>query len=974
MAAADKFELLFEKNIPELKTFARFYRHLKTGAEVLSLINEDENKVFGISFRTPPSDSTGVAHILEHSVLCGSRKYPVKEPFVELLKGSLKTFLNAFTYPDKTCYPVASQNVRDFYNLIDVYLDAVFYPRISPPILEQEGWHYELDSPEAPLSIKGVVYNEMKGAYSSPDSRIAELSQQSIFPDTTYGLDSGGDPKAIPTLTYDNFKAFHDRLYHPSNSRIFFYGDDDPEKRLEILEEYLRDFEKSNPGSQIALQPERNERRLIVRPFAAGSDGGAAAGGLKGMVTLNWLLPEMTDPVVSLGLQVLEYILLGMPGSPLRKALIESGLGEDLAGSGVEVELRQGFLSTGLKGINTEDAERVELLIFEVLTALVRDGIDPATIEAGLNTIEFRYRENNYGNFPQGLVLMLHSLSSWLYDADPTALLAFERPLEALKAKVKEGNYFEGLIRRHLLENGHWSVVLLKPEPGLATKEVEEEAARLADLKRTFSREQIERIMKNARELRELQSRPDPPEALAKIPTLRISDLNRENKQIPAETGEIEGVRSFYHDIFTNGVTYLDTGFDLRHLSREDLQYAPLFGRALLEMGTRTRDFVSLSQTISQKTGGIRPEIFTSAIKGSSDPAAWLFLRAKSMAPRTGELCDILAEALTSVKLDNRDRFLQIVLEEKGRQERKMVPSGHQMVNQRIRAHLHRADWVGEQTSGISYYLFLVKLAEQIEKDWGKVLSDLERIRRELISRRAMVINFTIDEKGRTLVQQPVGRLAASIPDTAPEIKSWVPELFPEFEGITIPAQVNFVGKGANLYREGYQFSGSAKVITGYLRTSWLWEKVRVQGGAYGGFCLFDRLSGGFTFLSYRDPNLLKTLEVYDASADFLRTAELPDEEIRKAIIGSIGEIDAYMLPDMRGYVSMLRRLTKDDDEGRQKMREQILATTQRDFRDFADYLEKVAKVGIVKVIGPQAAIAAALDERPGLLETLRLL
>ncbi len=974
MAAADKFELVFEKNIPELRTIARFYRHLGTGAEVLSLINEDENKVFGITFRTPPSDSTGVAHILEHSVLCGSRKYPVKEPFVELLKGSLKTFLNAFTYPDKTCYPVASQNVRDFYNLIDVYLDAVFYPRISPPILEQEGWHYELESPEGPLSIKGVVYNEMKGVYSSPDSQIAELSQQSIFPDTTYGLDSGGDPKAIPTLTYEQFKAFHDRLYHPSNSRIFFYGNDDPEKRLEILHEYLRDFGKSFPESQVALQPAKTERRLIVRPFAAGGDGDEPSVSLKGMVTLNWLLPEMTDPVVNLGLQVLEYILLGMPGSPLRKALIESGLGEDLAGSGLEVELRQGFFSTGLKGIETENADKVEALVFEVLSVLARDGIDQATIEAGLNTIEFRYRENNYGNFPQGLVLMLHSLSSWLYDADPTALLAFEKPLEELKAKVEEGNYFEELIRRCLLENGHRSVVLLKPEPGLATKEIEEEAAALADLKKSFSGEQIERIIRNARELRELQSRPDSPEELAKIPTLRISDLSRENKKIPVESGEIEGVRSFYHDIFTNGVTYLDIGFDLRYLAREDLQYAPLLGRALLEMGTRKSDFVSLSQAISRKTGGIRPEIFTSAIKGSNDPAAWLFLRAKSMAPRTGELCDILAEAIGSVKLDNKDRFLQIVLEEKGRQERRMVPGGHQMVNMRIRAHLHTADWVGEQTSGISYYLFLVNLAEKIEKDWDKVLSNLERVRRELISRRAMVINYTIDENSRNIVRQPLGMLAASIPEISGEIKSWVPELFPEFEGISIPAQVNFVGKGANLYREGYQFSGSSRVITGYLRTSWLWEKVRVQGGAYGGFCLFDRLSGGFTFLSYRDPNLMKTLEIYDASANFLKKAELPGEEIRKAIIGSIGEMDSYMLPDMRGYVSMLRRLTEDDDEGRQKMREQVLATTERDFREFADLLEHVTKNGIVKVIGSKAAIDAALDQRPGFLETFRLL
>ncbi|MFZ2448554.1 MAG: insulinase family protein [Syntrophobacteraceae bacterium] len=967
-----EFELVFEREIPELRTLARFYRHSRTGAEILSLANEDDNKVFGITFRTPPSDSTGVAHILEHSVLCGSRKYPVKEPFVELLKGSLKTFLNAFTYPDRTCYPVASQNVQDFYNLVDVYLDAVFYPRITPHIFEQEGWHYELQNPEGPLSIKGVVYNEMRGVYSSPDSIISEQSQQSIFPDTTYGLDSGGDPAVIPSLTHERFKAFHERFYHPSNARIFFYGNDDPDRRLEIIGEYLRDYGKAFPESEVPLQPSKSGPRRVVRRFAAG--GGGAADGLKGMVTLNWLLPETADPVQNLAFQVLEYILLGMPGSPLKKALIESGLGEDLAGSGLEVELRQAFLSTGLKGIKAEDAEKVERLIFDTLSALARDGIDPATVEAGVNTIEFRFRENHSGSYPQGLVLMLHSLSTWLYDGDPTALLAFEKPLEALKEKIARGGFFEDLIRRHILENRHHSIVLLEPDPELAAREAEEEIQRLSDLKKTISSDRINEIIKDAEELRRLQSTPDPPESLAKIPVLAISDLNRRNKTIPIEPGPVDGVQAFYHDIFTSGIAYLDMGLDLRFLPREYLSYAPLFGRALLEMGTRERDFVSLSQKISRRTGGIRPEVFTSAVKDSDEAAAWLFLRAKSMVPQTGDLCDILAEVLGSVNLDNRERFRQIVLEEKGRQERNMIPSGHQMVNIRIRAHLHRADWVREQTNGISYFLFLGRLADRIEKEWENVLADLERVRSILVSRPSMVFNLTVDRKNLGSVRPLLQGLADSLPDRAPDEVTWTPELFSEFEGIAVPAQVNYVGKGANLYREGYEYRGSCKVISGYLRTSWLWEKIRVQGGAYGGFCLFDRLSGSFTFVSYRDPNLMKTVENFDASARFLRTADLGEDEIRKAIIGAIGDVDTYMLPDSKGYLSALRRLTGDDDEARQAMREQILGTTQRDFREFADVLDRVAKNGIVKVLGSQAAIDSALEQRPGWLNTFTLL
>lgn len=973
MVANTGFELVFERNIPELRTLARFYRHLRTGAEVLSLINEDENKVFGISFRTPPVDSTGVAHILEHSVLCGSRKYLVKEPFVELLKGSLKTFLNAFTYPDKTCYPVASQNVQDFYNLIDVYLDAVFHPRITPAIFRQEGWHYELDDPEQPLTIKGVVYNEMKGVYSSPDSLLSELSQQSLFPDNTYGLDSGGNPSVIPSLTYENFRSFHERFYHPSNARIFFYGNDDPGKRLSILREYLDEYEQALPDSEIPLQPAMGEPRRVVHSFAAGDGEEDSSNGLKGMITVNWLLPETADLFLNMAFQVLEYILLGMPGSPLRKALIESGFGEDLAGSGLENELRQVFFSTGLKGIRTEDADKVERLIFNVLSGLVRDGIDPATIEAGLNTIEFRFRENNSGNYPQGLFLMLHSLSTWLYGGDPVSALAFEAPLQEVKSRTESPGFFEDLIKRYLLENRHRSVVLLKPEQGLAAKEIAKEVERLAEVKKSFSAGQLREVIETAAELHRLQSEPDLPEELSKIPVLDISDLSGKNKIIPVEQVPVDGVRALYHDIFTSGIAYLETGFDLRFLPQDLISYVPLFGRALLEMGTRTEDFVSLSQRISRRTGGIRPEVFTSAVKGQNEPAAWLFLRARAMVPRAGELCDILAEVLDTVNLDNRNRFRQIVLEERGRQERKVVPNGHQVINQRIRAHFHQADWIRELTSGISYFQFLGRLASQVESNWDGVLANLEKVRKLLISRPAMVLNLTADGKDFAGLEPFLRALVGSVPDVSNEKSTWKPELFPEFEGISIPAQVNYVGKGANLFNLGYELSGSSKVIIGYVRTSWLWEKVRVQGGAYGGMCLFDRLSGNFTFISYRDPNLAKTIENYDATAQFLRSADLSKDEIRKAIIGAIGEMDTYMLPDTRGYVSLLRHLTGDDERGRQELRDQVLATTERDFREFAEVLDRVARNGIVKVLGSQVSIDSALEQRPGWLETFRL-
>ncbi|TEU10373.1 MAG: peptidase M16, partial [Anaerolineales bacterium] len=656
-------ELLREQNIAELNTKAQLFRHVTTGAELLSLENDDENKVFGITFRTPPPDSTGVAHILEHSVLCGSRKYPVKEPYVELLKGSLKTFLNAFTYPDKTCYPIASQNLQDFYNLINVYLDAVFYPRITPHIFQQEGWHYELENPDDPIIFKGVVFNEMKGAYSSPDRVLAEYSQYSLFPDTTYGLESGGHPRHIPDLTYEQFKAFHQTYYHPSNARIFFYGDDHSDERLRSVNDYLKNFEPLAVDSAVHLQPRFDQPKRLTRSYAVSQDADIHK---KGMVTVNWLLSETTDPETNLALHVLEHILIGTPASPLRKALIDSGLGEDLAGVGLEDELRQMFFSTGLKGIDAKDADRIEALALQTLTTLTQEGIDPHTLEAALNTIEFRLRENNTGNFPRGLLLMLRSLTTWLYDGDPLALPAFEAPLAAIKTHLAtDETYFEDMVCQYLLQNPHRTTLILQPDPDLSGREEAAEKERLAQARAIMSRADLRAVIANTRQLKKMQETPDPPEALATIPRLRLSDLDKKNKIIPLELLERNGTQILYHDLFSNGIAYLDVGFNLHTLPQEYLPYVPLFGRALLEIGTEQEDFVTLSQRIGRKTGGIRPESFTSVIRETKEGVVWLFLRSKAIPAQADDLLAILRDVLLTVRLDNQERFRQMVLEEK---------------------------------------------------------------------------------------------------------------------------------------------------------------------------------------------------------------------------------------------------------------------------------------------------------------------
>ncbi|OPX41530.1 MAG: peptidase M16 [Desulfobacteraceae bacterium 4484_190.3] len=966
------FRLIKEQEIAELNILARLFTHEKTCAELLSLSNDDENKVFGITFKTPPSDSTGAAHILEHSVLCGSRKYPVKEPFVELLKGSLQTFLNAFTYPDKTCYPVASQNVKDFYNLIDVYLDAVFYPRLTPHIFEQEGWHYELQNPNDPLSYKGVVFNEMKGAYSSPEQVLSKYTLESLFPDNPYGLDSGGDPREIPKLTFEQFKAFHAKYYHPSNARIYFYGDDDPEQRLKIADGYLSAFERAEILSSIPLQPAFHSPRRLRRRYMAPEEGPETE---KGMLTVNWAMGETSEVDTNFSLRIMEYILLGMPASPLRKALLDSGFGEDLAGEGLGDELRQLYFSTGLKGIGLKNADKTEQLVLETLDELSTKGIDPNTVEAALNTIEFRLRENNTGQFPRGLLLMLRALTSWLYGKDPLALLAFEKPLENIKKRWRETpRFFESRIQHLLLQNTHRTTLILEPDPNLREKVFAEEEKKLQEIRSKMGPDQLEEIVKETRELQRIQQTPDPPEALATIPRLKLEDLEKTNKMIPLEQMEYRGVPLLFHDLFTNGIVYLDVGMNLHAICDQHLPLVPLFGRALLEMGTEKEDFVRLTQRISRNTGGIVARPFTSSHKSGALSVAQLFLQGKAMVPRAGELLNILRDVLLTVRFDNRERFRQMVLEEKAGLEHALIPQGHQIVNLRLRSHYSEAHWAAEQMGGITYLFFLRDLVRQVDEDWAGVLSALEAMRDALVNTRNMIMNVTVDGKNRAVVEQEINTFLHEFPERETKPEHWAVTSPPRFEGLTIPAQVNYVGKGTDLFTLGYHFHGSALVIARYLRTGWLWEQVRVLGGAYGAFCMFDRFSGILTFVSYRDPNILKTLDTFDHTAEFLKGLELPDEERVKSIIGAIGDLDAYLLPDAKGYASMIRYLCGDSEEERQQMREEVLGTSAGNFRAFADFLSEMDREGAVKVLGSPDAVTAANEAQSHGLHITRIL
>lgn len=952
------FVLEREEQVPEINALARIYRHEQTGARLLSMIADDTNKVFGVTFRTPPDDSTGVAHILEHSVLCGSRKYPLKEPFVELLKGSLQTFLNAMTYPDKTAYPVASENLKDFYNLVDVYLDAVFHPRITRPIFEQEGWHFELDGPDGPLTYKGVVFNEMKGAYSSPEDALGEHSQKSLFPDTTYGVDSGGHPRNIPELTYEQFKRFHEDYYHPSNAYIYFYGDDDPEQRLILMEDCLKDYEARPKDSTPGLQPAFTESRRQDHGYDPGEEGEEP----KAMFTVNWLLPEITDADRQMELAMLAFVMIGTPASPLRKALIESELGEDLAGCGFADYLLQMYFSTGLRGVKEDDLPRAEQLIYDTLEELARDGFDPDLVEAAFNTTEFRLRESNTGGYPRGLIYMLSALSHWLYDNDPLIPLRFEAPLKALRARAKDPGYFKGLVRSHFLENPHRTTILLRPEEGFNERQDVEEREKLAGLLADMDTGTRQDVTENAAALKRMQEEPDSPEALATVPLLQREDLSPKEKQIPSAEEELSEVKVLYHDLFTNGIVYLDVGFDLHSLPESHLPYLGLFGRALLEMGNDQEDYVALSNRIGMKTGGLGASTLAATRFDRSESAAWMLLRGKSTLERGSDLLDLMHDVLTRTRFDDRDRFRQILLEEKAGSEAHLVPAGHAVVETRLRSGYSEAGWLAEKVKGVSNLLFLRKLAEQIETDWPSVLGMLEDLRRRLVARERMIVNVTTDLAAWKRFAPAVAAFLNRVPSSPGAGASWPAVSGPTAEGLTMPVQVNYVGKGVHLAGHGYAYHGSAAVAVNYLRGSYLWDRVRVQGGAYGAFCSMDQRTGVFSFGSYRDPNFRDTVAIYDDAGLFLQREKLDDREITKNIIGVIGSIDGYQLPDAQGYTALVRHLVQDSEGRRQQLREEVLGTQAAQIAAFGETLGAVREHGTVVVLGSQENIGDGKD------------
>jgi Zn-dependent M16 (insulinase) family peptidase len=949
------FRFVREKPIRELKAKGRIFLHEKSGARLLSLENDDDNKVFSVSFRTPPSDNTGIPHIIEHSALCGSRKFPTKEPFIELAKGSMNTFLNAMTFPDKTMYPVASRNKKDFYNLVDVYLDAVFYPNLAryPEIFMQEGWHYELDSPDNSITYKGVVYNEMKGVFSNPEAVLFKNVLESLFPDTTYGYESGGDPDVIPDLTLEQFVLFHRRYYHPSNCYIFFYGDGDVAEYLEFLDaNYLNDFGKTEIKSKIGLQSQFTEKREVVAtypilPHEEEKD--------KTYFSLNWVIDRATNPELVLAFTILEYLLLETPAAPLKVALQNAQIGKDVFGQ-FEGAIMQPLLSVVLKNSNKNHREKFGSIVFETLNNLVSKGIDKKQIEAAINIHEFKLREADFRGFPKGLVYCMSVMGSWLYDGDPFMHLEYETNLKKVKRALKN-DYFERLIKQYLIQNPHQSLVVIEPEKGLAERLAQEAQEKLDRYKEGLDVKQVKEIIGKTSLLKKRQMTPDKPEDLEKIPLLSLSDIERESEKLPLEEMGEEGVKILSHPIFTNGIAYVDLLFDTSSVPQKDLPYVSLLTQILAKVSTGKYFYADLSNHILIHTGGVR--FSTETFSDKDDDSLYypkLMVRSKSLVSKLPELCNVLGEIMGNTRFDETKRFREIIQETKSRFEMSLYDRGHFIAAGRLLSYFSPSAQYSEMLGGISFFQFVSGLEKEFDKKADEIMQKLRELAQSIFSRKNLMVSVTSAMDDLKNFRGNFPRILGYLSDWEVPIVTYSFNHNSKNEGLLTPGKVQYVAKGYNFKKLGFEYSGSLQVLRTIASLDYLWNRIRVQGGAYGSFARFSR-DGNMYFCSYRDPNLAETLEVYDKADEYFRTFNISDREITKYVIGTISKLDHPLTPSMKGEVATERYLQNIAHEDVQQLRDEILSTVSTDIRKSADLIMQSMKKDYICVLGNEGKI-----------------
>lgn len=954
------YETIEEREIEELNSRGTLLRHEKTGARVILMENEEENKVFYIGFRTPSVDSTGSAHIVEHTVLCGSEYFPVKDPFIELAKGSLNTFLNAMTYPDKTVYPVASCNDKDFQNLMHVYLDAVFYPNIykEEKIFRQEGWHYEMEDAEDELTLNGVVYNEMKGAFSSSDDVLEREILNALFPETSYSFESGGDPEVIPELTYEKFLDFHRRYYHPSNSYIYLYGNMDMEEKLEFIDrEYLGKFEKQDVDSEVKLQKPFSEIKEIRKSYPV-SEGESEENNT--YLSVSKAVGSVLDRELYVAFRILDYALCSAPGAPLKQAMIDAGIGTDVY-SIFDDGVRQPYFSVIAKNANLQQKGEFLDTYKQILTKLAKDGIDKKALYAGLNHFEFKHREADFGSYPKGLMYGLQMLDSWLYDdGKPFIHVEANETYANLKKKIEEG-YFEKLVRDCLLNNEHGAVVVLAPEKGLTAKREKELADSLRKYKETLSPEETARIVAETEALKAYQEEGDTPQALACIPHLTREDIKKEAQGYVNELRRAAGVPILYHDIFTNGIGYLRFSFDCSHVPEELFPYLGLLKTMLGLLDTESYSYGELFHEINIETGGMAFVTNTYTKADLSDYTVRFDLKAKTLFEKLPEAFRLALIMMKETEWTDYKRLKELLEEVKSRMQSAMLEAGHTVSALRALSYISSAAACNEQITGVTQYRLVAELAEHFEERKEELAENMNRLVRILFRKENLLVDYTASKEGYEKLPELVAEfkenLYAGECDALKEKYRPVP--VKRNEGFLTASQVQYVCRAGNFVTKGLSYTGALKVLRVMMSYDYLWNNVRVKGGAYGCMCSFGK-SGESYFVSYRDPNLKKTVAVYEAAADYIANWQGSEEELTQYLIGAISELDTPKTPQDKGIFSLGGYLTGLSEEKLQQERDEILSVSVETIRSLGAHIKAFLSDDCLCVLGREDKIKEA--------------
>ena len=949
--AANGFILEEIRDIAETDSVMKIYSHVKTGARFVHLENSDDNKMFSVTFRTPPADSTGVAHIMEHSVLCGSKKFPTKDPFIELNKSSLKTFLNAMTFADKTMYPVASRNVKDFYNLVDVYCDAVFNPLIyeNKSIFLQEGWRYE--ESDSGLQINGVVYNEMKGAFSSPESVVFRKITNLLYPQNTYGYVSGGDPEHIPELTYDGFLDFHRKYYSASNSFIFAYGDLDTGEMLEFLEKnYLSGYSAVDVDSEIAPHPAVNASRDEDDYYPV-SEGESTAEKTFRSCNLSGCGAEDVEKVFAS--DILEYILMETPASPLRKALIEKGIGKDVSGYFYD-GIRQPALAFIVKQSDEEKKGLFLSTVMDTCRSLATEGIDRGLIESAINKFEFQLREGDFRGMPKGLIYNITAMKGWLYGLKPYAYLEFGRHIEGLRKKASEG-YFEDLITEVILDNPHMSVFVLKPRQGLLEERNSEFRRKMALAEKQFDADQLSLMRIEKAEMETWQNTPDTREAVASLPRLLKEDISAESERIEYSMADINGVRAVIVPQAANGIIYADLYFDPEMSSPE---YFSLLSRMLGAVGAAGRSYEDISTETDILFGGFGAAVGTYTSDAlPEDPNPRFVVSMRFLEKNAEKALELACRILKSSDFGNKARVKEIIQEIRSSLESSIMSAGHRFALNRLGSYFSGRKLFEEKTSGKSFYEFVRELDEDFEARWDEIHANLEDTMKRVLVRTGMMAAFTCDESfGFDDARHWIDTIAEGLGESGAKPVTTVAPAKNLDEGIAIPGQVQYVARGYNFRRLGYKYTGAFQVLSNMLRYGYLWNKVRVNGGAYGVFSVFAR-DGVMAFCSYRDPQLEKTLDAYQGIPAYISGLDIGEAEMLDHIIGAVGELDAPLTPSMRGEKAasmILKGMTHADI---QRERGEVLNCTASEIKKLSGVINDVLHASGICVVGSESVL-----------------